>query len=499
MKKHLILAAMATAAIFTACSNEDDNLETTGNEVTFVIGGVESRTTTTTSGNDKYETVFNDDEEVGLFSTGLATEMSNTSYTVSENGTKLTVTNQATFTYNGTNNATFYAYSPYQGTATDGKVTFEVSDDQNTNGTDASDFVAATAIANTGTVQLDFSHKLVLVEVDLTNVEGISSVTINDIYRSITYNGADGNVTTITEGENIKADIIMRDIDATETGQIYWAIIPAQTISSDATLFTITATNGKSYSYKTTNETTFTAGKIAKYTLGLPTPEATELTAFTPLNIVEWSTENSIVVSDGVIDENKLNLTSETMMSANITTGGFISTDSENTGIKWVYNATNVNTPTYDETEKYIKFTATATQGSWHNDGIAFKGGTNKINTASTYTLSFQARGSNTSSNLQVYLAYCTKEGSTTNNYIYEINEQNKSVQYLGLTTDWTQKTVVFNPAEHLTNINSGTMIETPHTISTFSIIFGIRSASGNITRVENDEFYIKDVSFVQN
>ncbi|MGN0309841.1 MAG: fimbrillin family protein, partial [Bacteroides sp.] len=115
MKKHIILAAVAALATFTACSNEDEEEpQVPGAEVYFTINNTVTRAVTDANGL----TTFKDNDLVYIYSKGLyAQEMNGVEFKVS--GTNLTPTSSdVTYRYNGTKGATFTAYHYNNGVIT---------------------------------------------------------------------------------------------------------------------------------------------------------------------------------------------------------------------------------------------------------------------------------------------------------------------------------------------------------------------------------------------
>ena len=154
MKKHLILAAMAMTALFSACNNDEtENITVDNNTVSFVIGGVDSRAITSYDNSNGYKTVFEQDDAIGIYSSGLAnTEMQNVKYTVGSDN-KLTTTDKTEYEYTGTSEATFHAYFPHQETAT----SFTINTDQSSaDNFHDNDFMTATTTASFGRSKLEW-------------------------------------------------------------------------------------------------------------------------------------------------------------------------------------------------------------------------------------------------------------------------------------------------------------------------------------------------------
>ena len=505
MKKHFILAAMAVTALFSACNNEENEELTTGQEVTFMIGGVDSRTTTSTT---DFSTTFEGGDKVGIFSSGLAgTQMENTSYTVSEDGTKLTLTTQGTkYVYDGTNNATFYAYYPMQNIYTTGskEINFSVSTDQNTDGIESSDFMIATQTANTGSVELNFEHNLVLVQLDLSQIENVYSAIMKDIHTSITFNATNySTVHNTADGDPI-SDIIMKDIDGDGEGQIYWAIVPNQDIAEGETLFTITTTDNKTYSYKVTSRTEFTSGSIAKYKLKIkestPEVEETELTEFSPLSILAWDGTDQEPIEEGGFVKDLFSLY-DIMPQSGVTLNNSNNFLNSETAGGWVCNGGKSIEAQRNNDKDCILITLSsdAYKDSWWKFGIAYMGNDLRLEVGKTYILSFSMLSNTAETPIHAFVGYNdgNNKVSKVGNFTNATRSEGNTYKTCTITTanTWEEFTLEIDPSYYGNGVITGTLTAQTETSVPFSICF-----RPNITTAPTEDIliWISDVKLIE-
>lgn len=362
MKKYL-LPTLALSAIFAACSNDDAATPAGENQkVNFVINQTVSRTTT--SGNT---TTFVEGDKIGITSSGLDIDMSNATYTVGADG-KL---NGGTFYYDGENQATFYAHYPTSATYAQGTVALTVPANQaSETAFNACDFMTATATgdpADGGVVVLKFSHRLALVKVVWNATETATGVTLQGVKPTATWTQSTNAVAT--GGEAI--DINLWKIGS---GQEYWAMIPEQTISSGATLLTITDA-AKSYEYTPGGDLTFSANTIKKITLNLNEEGNIEAT-ISDIDINNWvedTTDGGGYVQEVVLPP--VELISETAGKDITLTAGTKANAAANA---WNVDVDEGNTIAWDATESAIHFNIAATNeagnaSSWWNNAVYYR------------------------------------------------------------------------------------------------------------------------------
>ena len=279
MKKHIILAAMAATALFAACTNSDEEALTQGIPVNFTISsnGIVTRAATTAS-NSNYTTEFEENDKFGVYSDNLLANMNNTECTYTTSGVQ---TNQSFFFKDQSTNVNFVAYYPYStmigagaGTIVPSasEISYTINNDQSGDRIKANDFMVATA-QGTGanpTINLTFSHQLALIEVNLEDITA-SKVTINGVQPTVKWTATD----TETSGE--KVTVTMSD---QTSGKKFWAMVPAQTIEANTTLFSIIeSSTNKKFGYTTASQLSIQKNGVYQITLKKKeTAESTNLT-----------------------------------------------------------------------------------------------------------------------------------------------------------------------------------------------------------------------------
>lgn len=288
MKKYFIIATLLLAAAATGCKREDPKDDTTKTPVSFVIE--ETVTRTVTNGN---MTTFVTGDKVGITSTGLATEMENAEFTVTDNGALA----GGLFYYDGKKSAVFYAHYPYSADYNAGNVTMTVSSDQSTaEKYNANDFMTAVATGDPvtgGTVTLRFTHRLALVKVVWNGSLTATAASLNGVASEAVWNQADNTIST--DGQDI--DINMWK--TSKNSQEYWALIPAQKVPAGSELVTVTDET-KSYKYVTASDINFNANTIKKITLTVKADGSVEA-VISELDIENW--DDDTIDGGGSVEE----------------------------------------------------------------------------------------------------------------------------------------------------------------------------------------------------
>lgn len=376
MKKHFILAAMAVAAIFAGCSNENEEnlMPNEGAPVNFVIDGPVTRTTTNA---DTGVTSFVENDKIAIYSNGLPNEMVGAVFTVGSGGA---LTGDASYTFNGVDGAFFYAYYPTTATGSTTNVAFTVAADQSAaNALDTSDFMTATTSvpeAKADAIPLAFKHRLTLVKVALSGITA-NRVEINNVMPTATWTYSTDNVAT--SGDAIT-------ITMGSKGNEYWAVIPAQTINTGTVLFTITA-DGKTYTYTpTVSNITFNEGKAKKFALALASTGDGTLVSLSTDMEAAWGKEEG--------DESG-NIT-EVPLIAPVTAGTQIRpglskrTELQAGGWGTVFTAASFTATAAAQDGGFdIDVTAPAS-GSWYNRTLFYRGAKD-FDITKAYTLKFKA------------------------------------------------------------------------------------------------------------
>ena len=287
MKRILIIAATFTIIGAASCKKDEQPQVNEGNKkVEFIIDE-----TVTRSVEGKIS--FAEGDNIGIVSNGLALDMNNATYTVTADG-KLS---GGSFYYDGNKSASFYAHYPTKATYADGKVTMSVAADQNSaDYFAANDFMTATtsgdANTNNGVVALKFYHQFTLVKIVWNNEKAPIATTLDNIKPTLTWQHSDN--TFSASGEVI-------EISTWKPGEtsVYWALVPAQMITTGTELVTIKCAD-KTYSYTTTSDVEFKANSVKTVTLSVAADDAVQAT-FSELTIEEW--ENDTVDGGGNVTE----------------------------------------------------------------------------------------------------------------------------------------------------------------------------------------------------
>ena len=283
MKSIRLILAGLFFLFLAACSNEDELTEiqsgsSAGGEINFQIG-FENEVKVSTDAN--FKSKFEEGDQIGLFivKSGESIKPSG-NY---EDNRKLTY-NSGIWTLEGDkiyapvdgSSLSYYAYYPYVAGTDPTTMIFGVKNDQSQDGMyDISDLLLSKAENQTkATVSLQFAHALSLIQIEV--VKGANMVSFDSTLKAILHNTqtsanvdlVNGSATSIN---TTLQDIVMSRVE-TESGYIYRALVPAQTIAANTELFTfVQETTGKEIdnSYTTEVETVLTGGKVTKWRITL--------------------------------------------------------------------------------------------------------------------------------------------------------------------------------------------------------------------------------------
>ena len=292
----VFIAAIAATAM-TACNNElsEQIASNQGGDVKFTMGIEGTSASRVAMEDGSYQASFESTNAVGIFVKEVDS-YSNLEYTYNGNAwTGATVNVPADGVY------TYYAYYPYAASATSTAIAAEVSEDQETGGYLANDYLMAnylTATPGQANVDLQFTHALSLVEVTLSgpNAAEDAVVTLSNMTTDATINLEADDV---TPGEK-KANVTMDNLTATMK---YRAIVPEQTVTKGTALMTI-ASKGRTYkvSYKA-SDVKFERGKYISLNVELGSSSAQDYTVtITSQGIDNWG-EGTAVTGDATVDE----------------------------------------------------------------------------------------------------------------------------------------------------------------------------------------------------
>lgn len=512
MKKQFLFAALAVATLFTACSKEEElSKNEGGTPVNFVIGGIGARTVT----DANYGATFEANDEVGLFSTGLASDMANVKYTVNAAKTGLDTEDQTEYVFDE-GDATFYAYYPWATGLTSSTVGLTIKTDQNiTNDADnfnCNDLLIATATGSsesTDGVTLKFDHVMSFVEVSFgTNLStiGVSSVTMK-VQPTITYNFTSSEATKYT----VSGDAI--DITMYKNGVKFWAIVPPQTISAGTALFTITANNSRTYTYTVAADQTeeFNSNNIRKIKLDVTSeedPSTATVFKIASIDINGWGNIDDVEEVKGV-EEGPLNLTAP--INSNMIFNDVASF--KNISVEGWAKTTWVKSAVFNETENAIYIvasdntTSTTDKHYWNNHALYYYAGNATVKVGKTYTLTFKVKRGSTASSVvsgntkYSGLEYFVFKQDNNTAMVYRVDDNNaggnSDFSSAGAGDDgYNVQTISIDPSKHYTSPQRGStaLTYTDADYSSSSIVIGFRP-----TNLDAGDFYIKDVTLVEN
>lgn len=274
MKKITIIAALAALA-FTACEKNGQTPVSGTSEVRFVMDEVVTRVTTAGT-----VTTFDEGDQIAITSDGLYEDIANEKYTYKSTGL-----DGKSVLFQETGEASFVAHYPSSLNNEDGSIKMTVPAVQTADNFHDNMFMVATAkgSATDNVVTLKFAHQLAWVKVVLEGIDG-TAVTLHGVKPTVTWTSsaleASGTGTDITTWK--------------QTGQEYWALVPAQTIDASTKLITVeTATTA--YEYTLASELTLTTAKVKTITLSLDPRTGLTQASFSvdSVNEIEWTNDDT--------------------------------------------------------------------------------------------------------------------------------------------------------------------------------------------------------------
>lgn len=390
MKKHIILAAMAATALFAACTNSDEEALTQGIPVNFTISsnGIVTRAATTAS-NSNYTTSFEENDKFGVYSDNLLANMNNTECTYTSSGV---TTGQSFFFKDQSTNVNFVAYYPYStmigaGTIVPSasEISYTINNDQSGDKIKANDFMVATA-QGTGanpTINLTFSHQLALIEVNLEDITA-STVTMNGVQPTVKW------TSTSSETSGDKITVTMSEQDS---GNKFWAMVPAQTIEANTTLFSIIeSSTNKKFGYTTASQLSIQQNGVYKITL-----KKKETAEFTSLSVTASNWENPTSIDgDGTKEAMEQYVepvtTSTGMCTATTSMLDFVQDNGKTEGYSWGRNMVSKDEePNAIDGGWEITLKNSTTGPTWSNNCMVYYGGETQM-PVGIYKLTFSLK-----------------------------------------------------------------------------------------------------------
>ncbi|MDN0051478.1 fimbrillin family protein [Bacteroides caecigallinarum] len=396
----LAMAAVAMLAMNSCVKEENlNNGDKKGTPVEFEMG-VNSVSRTSTPDNG-YATTFVEGDEVGIFVyEGETPVFKNAPYKRNAEGkwvaqgTPITAEEGKSYSY--------YAYYPYNATATDAtSVSLTVAGDQTTGytGSDALMARSVNVAAGTTTVPLKYSHAFALVQVTLKGdlAAKDATVTLQNVYPTAAINLKDS---IIGEAAGTSGTVAMKacSTNGAAAPYNYRAIVPAQTIAANKGILT-TFSNGKNYKFTYSVEVPYESGKLRQFdvTLGSATGNKIEIGQGI---ISDWTDGSVVEGGEGDVEEVIVPVTSLTLPFEdgisfqklnNWNTTKFTADE-----LTWIHRENNseteLNTPsivTKDDVP-VLKLTLNGTKATWGNSNIGchYPGLFNKT----TYKVSIKAQ-----------------------------------------------------------------------------------------------------------
>ena len=450
MKKHFVLAAVAATAMLASCSNDNDEAVSQNVPVQFTIStdNIATRTTTTASG-DTYSTTFNDGDMVGIYSSDLVDASGNSSVlnnahaTVS--GNHLTGGTLDGLYYPKTGTARLAAYYPAGEYTGEGSISFSVQVDQSSeNNFNKSDFMTSVVSTASTTNAINFSmrHRLAFVELKLNNMDE-ASVTLNNVSIRIGWTPQTDNVQTLSD--DIKYNIKMFMQGDTKT---YWALLPAQTINSGATLFTIEH-NGYTYIYNVSSPLILEANKVTR--ISLSRTVTGDLVVTPNINGENWGSTGD-GGSGTVTDKNYIAMPENGTLSP---LTGFA--DSKlGSSLMWGYsNSTSYPLTSASYQDKTFTVVSSGDTFSWSRALMAYS--SEKLS-AAEYLVSFKIKSTSDNTSVSKVSVVLAGYKDTSKSYFFPEIKEGQSVGFStpGVTTQEKTIECIFNPSTYYENNSIG-------------------------------------------
>ena len=234
---NLLTLGLLSTCLFTACSDDDNNsINETGNIVfSSQISSVQSRVNGSTWDNN---------DEIGIFMQVEDAEVTNKKYLAKTDGS-LTAAPEYAFRYPSTGTASFLAYYPYNASLQGKTAAVSVADQSNLSKIDFLYSNNATGIKNGEIVNLQFTHKLSKLDINLKGDETVKdlkgiAISLSGMNTTATVNLADGALTTADSKANINLNV---NADGTFAEAI---VLPAEAVENSKLVFSL---NDKTYEW----------------------------------------------------------------------------------------------------------------------------------------------------------------------------------------------------------------------------------------------------------
>lgn len=302
MKKSYTFVASLMLLLGTSCGDEQIPRGETGKPVTFSVSTVSGIGQTRTVTNDDGTTNFVAGDCIGIFATKGADGV-NVKHVVGSDGT---VSSDEGVYFNGSGDATadFYAYYPYDATATGTQVNFRVASDQdNEQRFNQSDFLTAVTTAvpvdTDKDVSLKFRHRLSQIQLEMVvsaNGQKPDSVLVNNCRTAVTWNYLQDQCTTTGDAGSVKM------WQQNSTGNpIFRALIPAQTVNTNTKLLSIHI-GEKTYVFTTSAAVSLGGNSIKKFKIGIGSDD--KLVVFSAdITTGVWEEDTEVIEGEGTLVE----------------------------------------------------------------------------------------------------------------------------------------------------------------------------------------------------
>lgn len=496
MKKHYLFAALAATALFTACSNEENNPTLAeGTEVNFVIGQDAITKSITEEGAEGYATRFVADDLFGIFATG-ATTATNALYRT-DDGVGL-VAAETPLTIAASGSAQFMAYTPHQKETGADEVLHTIATDQSEiNQFNNSNFMTAVATDITAAnpnVSFVFAPRLALLRIEMSGEIGITTTEIKATALPTVRWTPSTDAMSAAEGEATEITMY-RQPGSDGLSNIFTAFVPSQTIASGTAFLTISAAD-KKYLFKPSSQFTLKAGAINKITVSINAAEEVQIVA-NSITIKNWEVNDLVITGELTevapeeetpIETPLIVLISEKQGTPTADIALQACTGLSSTKEGWNALLTNATktTITFDETEAAFKIADDGT-GAWHQKMLIFRTPDNVGNLGS-YTITFNVKTDN-GKDITIRAMKGQRKDVYASNGYFKTNTNSQNGSPLGTTAgEWITKKITLDLGTLNGNSSTTADLETG-----IMFCFGIKT----ITDVDN--IYIKDVKCIEN